>query len=223
MNNLIQILKVSLRPVTVPIRRWIGLDKLRDIYSYVKGVNSAYEPFPGGLLDVNNSTGGFLERLIELAMSCDVEGPWLLVSEPDSAPTEIRQAWFGKYGIQLPEIVSIEKILDSKWSSQEFQYDLCRYPIMTKHPQFSVVLHQSLLEHVVDPVTVIRNLNDFLIPGGIQVIQTVNIYASEHKFPIDTLRFFPDFFRNLGKYIELQCLETFFENQSIYAVLRRNN
>jgi len=210
-----------LRPITVPFRRWIHFDKLRDIWSYVKGVNSAYKQFPGGLLKVNNSTGGFLERLIELAVASDVKGPWLLVSEPDSAPIEIRDAWFNKYGIQLPEIISIEKLLDSKWSSQEFQYDLCKYPIMYNPPQFSVILHQSLLEHVVDPVTVIKNLNDFLIPGGVQVIQTVNIYASEHRYPIDTLRFFPDFFQSLGKYLNLECTESFFENQSIYAVLRK--
>jgi hypothetical protein len=176
---------------------------------------------PEGLLDVSNSTGGFLERLIQMAVSSDLNGPWLLVSEPESAPMEIRSAWLSKYGTELPEIISIEQLLNSNWSSQEFQYDLCKDLEINEQSRFSVILHQSLLEHVVDPVTVIKNLNDFLIPGGVQILQTVNIYASEHKYPIDTLRFFPDFFNNLDKYLNLKCTHCFIENQSIYAVLRK--
>jgi hypothetical protein len=45
--------KVLLRPATVPFRRVIHFDKIKDIWGYVKGVNSAYKPFPGGLLRIN--------------------------------------------------------------------------------------------------------------------------------------------------------------------------
>jgi SAM-dependent methyltransferase len=176
-NSLGSSVKVLLRPVTVPFRRLISFDKLKDIWGYVKGVNSAYKPFPGGLLKINNSTGGFLERLIEMASSSNSGGPWLLVSEPESAPEEIRLAWKSKHGVELPEIISLEQLLGFNWNSQAFQYDLCKEIALENNPKFSVILHQSLLEHVVDPVAVIKNLNQCLEPGGIQVIQTVNIYA----------------------------------------------
>lgn len=214
------LIKKSLRPISVPLRRSINFDRLLDIINYVRGVRSAYEPFPGGLLKVENSSGGFLVKLIELALNSQIEGKWLLVSEPDYASDQIRLEWKSKFMKNLPEIDSIERVLNAKWDSQDFEYDLCKYPIMKHPPKYSVVLHQSLLEHVVDPVSVIRNLNDFLLPGGIQVIQTVNIYCSIHRYPIDTLRFFPDFFENLSHYMPVKCLDTFMENGSIYAVLQ---
>jgi hypothetical protein len=221
--NIQKSLKIFLRPISVPVRRWIKFDRLMDIWSYIKGVNSAYKPFPGGMLEVSNSSGGFLERIIELGEEYSESGKWLLVSEPPNAGIQIREGWQKKYGYNLPEITSIEEVLGSSWTSQDFDYDLCFYPILQNPPKYQVVMHQSLLEHVVDPVSVIRNLNDFLIPGvGIQVIQTVNIYSSLHRFPIDSLRFFPDFFENLEKYIEVKCLKTFMENGSIYAVLQNN-
>lgn len=220
MLNVSKTLKAILRPISVPFRRWIKFDRLLDIGAYIQGVNSAHKPFPGGMLPVKNSSNGFLERIIELANPIQNQGKWLLVSEPVSAPEEIRNAWKIKYKVELPVIESIEKILNSNWGPQDFQYDLCRYPLMENPPKYQVVLHQSLLEHVVDPVSVIRNLNDFLVPGGIQVIQTVNIYCSLHRYPIDALRFFPDFFLNLEKYLDVKCVATFMENGSIYAVLQ---
>ena len=220
MQPVIKLIKVSLRPITVPLRRKIRYDRFLDLVDYVRGVHSAHKPFPGGLLKVENSSGGFLTRIIELAESAEVEGKWLLVSEPDSAPKEISEAWLNTKRRELPKIDSIEKLLKSSWTSQDFSYDLCVYPIMKNAPKYSVVMHQSLLEHVVDPVSVIRNLNDFLLPGGIQVIQTVNIFCSLHRYPIDTLRFFPDFFLNLGNYLPVKCINSFIENGSIYAVLQ---
>jgi hypothetical protein len=220
MSGYINFIKKALRPITVPLRRRIKFDRLLDVVSYVRGVKSAYEPFPGGLLKVENSSGGFLVRIIELALTSEIQGNWLLVSEPEEAGAQISQEWKEKYLVNLPKIESIESALNTKWNSQEFQYDLCIYPVLQNPPKYSVVMHQSLLEHVVDPVTVIRNLNDFLLPGGIQVIQTVNIYSSLHRYPIDTLRFFPDFFENLSNYLPVKCLNTFMENGSIYAVLQ---
>jgi len=220
MSRYINLIKKALRPITVPLRRRIKFDRLLDVVSYVRGVKSAYEPFPGGLLKVENSSGGFLVRIIELALTSEIQGNWLLVSEPEEAGAQISQEWKEKYLVNLPKIESIEIALNTEWNSQEFQYDLCIYPVLHNPPKYSVVMHQSLLEHVVDPVTVIRNLNDFLLPGGIQVIQTVNIFSSMHRFPIDTLRFFPDFFENLSNYLPVKCLDTFMENGSIYAVLQ---
>ena len=220
MSRYINLIKKALRPITVPLRRRIKFDRLLDVVSYVRGVKSAYEPFPGGLLKVENSSGGFLVRIIELALTSEIQGNWLLVSEPEEAGAQISQEWKEKYLVNLPKIESIEIALNTEWNSQEFQYDLCIYPVLHNPPKYSVVMHQSLLEHVVDPVTVMRNLNDFLLPGGIQVIQTVNIYSSLHRYPIDTLRFFPDFFENLSNYLPVKCLDTFMENGSIYAVLQ---
>jgi hypothetical protein len=175
------------------------------------------------MLEVSNSSGGFLERIIELAEKYSDSGKWLLVSEPPTAGKQIKDEWLKKHSRHLPDIISIEEVLGTSWNSQKFDYDLCIYPIVANPQKFQVVMHQSLLEHVIDPVTVIRNLNDFLIPGvGIQVIQTVNIYCSLHRFPIDSLRFFPDFFENLEKYVDVKCLSTFMENGSIYAVLQNN-
>jgi hypothetical protein len=215
-------IKLMLRPITVPLRRVIHYNRVVDVLTYVRGVNAAHRPFPNGLLKVENSSGGFLVKIIELAKTTQIEGKWLLVSEPESAPKQIASEWLVREHEILPTIDSLETVLKLNWTPKDFSYDLCFFPLMKNPPKYSVVMHQSVLEHVVDPVTAIRNLNDFLVPGGIQVIQTKNIYSSMHRYPIDTLRYFPDFFLSLGNYIPVKCVTTFMENSSIYAVLQNN-
>ena len=55
MEKNIKTIKKILRPISVPTRKLIKFDMLKDIWTYVRGVNSAFQPFPGGMVSVSNS------------------------------------------------------------------------------------------------------------------------------------------------------------------------
>jgi len=87
---------------------------------------------------------------------------------------------------------------------------------------FSSVICQATLEHVLDPVQAVRNLSQALLPGGMLYIQTHTPAYSYHSYPRDYLRFFPDWFEDLGEFlqtvrlVELLCLDG-----HAFAVYRR--
>jgi SAM-dependent methyltransferase len=86
---------------------------------------------------------------------------------------------------------------------------------------YSVVLSQSLLEHVSRPSIAIENMVRMADPGGIVVIHTVNPPCKYHAYPIDCVRFFPDFWYDLAKYIPYELVWFKEENLNHFAVLRR--
>ena len=171
---------------------------------------------------MQNSSGGFLTRLVELSVKHDdLYLNWLIVSEPIMAKEVIAGYLRLTHNIDL-RIDILEELIELNWTSQNPNYDLCVPDLQFNiGKKFSAILHQSVLEHVVDPVMLLRNLSELIDVGGIIVLQTCNVFHDEHKFPIDTLRFFPDFFTHLSKYTNLQAKEVFNENGSIYAVLQK--
>lgn len=87
--------------------------------------------------------------------------------------------------------------------------------------QHAVVLSQSLLEHVSRPSIAIENMVRMVEPGGIVVIHTVNPPCGYHAYPIDCVRFFPDFWYDLAKYIPYELVWFREEKLNHFAVLRR--
>jgi SAM-dependent methyltransferase len=222
-QQILRNIKWLLRPITSRIRKKINIPLRKLQVKYLRGVGSTSKDHPGGMVLINNSSGGFLIRLLELASRhSTLASDLLIVSEPENVSGILQEFIVNRFAVKPKSISQLENLIAVEWTSGIFNYDLCKYPANLKiQNKFDVIFHQSVLEHVIDPVSTIHNLNDLLKPNGIQVIQTCNVFQYEHKFPIDTLRFFPDFFKNLSNYIPVKCEEVFMEAGSIYAVLRK--
>ena len=69
------------------------------------------------------------------------------------------------------------------------------------------------MEHLMDPVGVVRKLIELLELGGHLYMHTLTPLYPYHNWPSDYLRYFPDWFRDLSKVlpnielIELYCIE----------------
>lgn len=127
----------------------------------------------------------------------------LLVSEPESSIHELKQ-WIemNHSGSGETSVSTLEVELGIRWTPQDFFFDLTAREAIPAplRGNYDVVVCQSLLEHVEDPVPVLENLVALLKESSsILAIQTCNPLMSLHRFPIDTLRFFPDFFLAFGK------------------------
>jgi 2-polyprenyl-3-methyl-5-hydroxy-6-metoxy-1,4-benzoquinol methylase len=120
------------------------------------------------------------------------------------------------------QIYELETLLSVDWNAHAPNYDLCLPNVNLRQAGlFNVVILQSLLEHVIDPVQLIKNLSYIVLSGGIIIIFTHNVLMPLHRYPIDTLRFHTDYFLNLGKYIGMDYEYSKNSGNGVYAVYRK--
>ncbi len=173
-------------------------------------------------IPVQNESGLFRKNLIELAVSYEKNsGKWCLVSEPPGVGKEMSHYLNTNYNLDR-QIYELETLLSVDWNAQEPNYDLCLPNVNLRQAGlFNVVILQSLLEHVIDPVQLIKNLSNIVVSGGIIIIFTHNVLMPLHRYPIDTLRFHTDYFLNLGKYIGMDYEYSKNSGNGVYAVYRK--
>jgi hypothetical protein len=173
-------------------------------------------------IPVQNESGLFRKNLIELAVSYEKNsGKWCLVSEPPGVGKEMSHYLKTNYDLDR-QVDELETLLSVDWNAQEPNYDLCLPNVNLRQAGlFNVVILQSLLEHVIDPVQLIKNLSNIVVSGGIIIIFTHNVLMPLHQYPIDTLRFHTDYFLNLGKYIGMDYEYSKNSGNGVYAVYRK--
>lgn len=196
-------------------------DILRYQLEYARGVASTYTPDPGGLVPIPNSSGGLLAHTVKLALRFGGGDRWLLVAEPTESGPILAEWLQVNHGISV-EVSAFEDEIGAAWHSMQPNFDICDpfFDLSGVQPA-NVVITQALLEHVVDPVQAIRALSSVLVSGGILVIQTCNPFITLHRYPIDALRFFPDFFWKMSDYVAVTTEHVEEVNGSVYAVLRK--
>jgi hypothetical protein len=193
---------------------------------YFIGVWKSFSREPIERIPVNNASGGLLKILIDPFLSGDKHfEDIVLVSEPNSICMNLTDHVEKNITCdQKYNFYTLEAILGVDWGSQESTYDLCERDIF-KTPGikgfvdqgFDLIITQSLLEHVVNPYQVLCNLLELRKDAeSVLAVHTNNSFMRLHRFPIDTLRFFPDFFEEFAK---KQGLELIVSNSgaSIFA------
>ena len=73
--------------------------------------------------------------------------------------------------------------------------------------QCDSVFSQALLEHVCNPMMAIQNMANLCNVGGTIVIHTVGPGFKIHRFPVDCVRFLPDFWTEMCRYIDIELLD----------------
>lgn len=79
----------------------------------------------------------------------------------------------------------------------DYQWDFEKDP--PQIGKFSLVISQAMLEHLVDPYKHIKDLANYLDDGGYLIIHTMLPGFVYHRYPVDTLRFHPDWFEEIAK------------------------
>jgi hypothetical protein len=89
--------------------------------------------------------------------------------------------------------------------------------------QYACVMSQALLEHVCRPSVAIENMLRMTVPGGIVVLHTVNPGCGYHAFPIDCVRFFPDFWKDLSRYLPFELVWFRERHPNHFVAMRRTS
>jgi hypothetical protein len=63
---------------------------------------------------------------------------------------------------------------------------------------FSLIVSQAMIEHLIDPYKHVRDLYSLLAVDGNLIIHTVVPGFGYHRYPVDCVRFFPDWFEEVA-------------------------
>ena len=179
----------------------------------------------------NNSSGGILHYLLDLAINFEpaFSSDYLLVSEPTGTGRIIEKYIASNYKLNR-SCFELETLLDVKWNLDQHDYDLCKVDSTKNVSQkFDVVITQALIEHVFDPVQVLKNLISTLkidsdaTNSGVLVVHTNNVLMPLHRYPIDTLRYNKDWFISVESYLPLTLLHFSLKGHHMFAVYRVNS
>lgn len=148
-----------------------------------------------------NSSGFFHTILFEYMKYYGVGKNILLVCEPEQC-CEVFREHFSKdiYIDILPDIVEKDKN-----NVLAFKYDL--NTIFNINKTYDTVFCQAILEHVCRPSVCIENLSNMTNTDGIIIIMSHSPPFPYHRYPIDCVRFYKDFYEDLQRYLPIQLIE----------------
>jgi len=171
-----------------------------------------WSTYQQGFFCAPNISSGFWSIELDMLEAYGMGESLILVAEPEAVVPVLKRRFPGKEITTLPY---------SGIRGEGFEYDLC---IPFEYPRkFDSALCQATLEHIPRPATAIENMLRLLNPRGILVLHTVGPGSPYHRFPVDCLRFWPDFYPEVTKYLNPRCkLITLVErDHHQFAVWRR--
>jgi SAM-dependent methyltransferase len=89
--------------------------------------------------------------------------------------------------------------------------------------KFDFIVTQAMLEHLLNPYKHILDLSQMLNDGGILIIHTVVPGFKYHRFPIDCVRFYPDWFEEVAKRLGLMVVDRYIGELRICYTLQNKS
>jgi hypothetical protein len=86
---------------------------------------------------------------------------------------------------------------------------------------FDLIVSQAMFEHLIDPYKHFKDLTALLKSGGYLVIHTHIPGYTYHRYPIDAVRFFPDWFEVSAKKNNLAVRRKFIRNFHIIYLFEK--
>jgi len=87
--------------------------------------------------------------------------------------------------------------------------------------QYDCIVSQSMLEHLIDPYKHVRDCASLLKPGGHMILHTMMPGFNYHRYPVDCMRFYPDWFEEVSKRLSLEVAGKYIHNSRITYCYRK--
>ncbi len=94
-------------------------------------------------------------------------------------------------------------------------------PSIIRARHYDVVVTQAILEHIVNPYGFVSKLAHLTEPGGHLIIHTHTPGFPYHRFPVDCLRYFPDWFEEVARHFDLDVIDITTQAAHLFAVFRK--
>jgi len=104
------------------------------------------------------------------------------------------------------ECLSTNHISTSALSNSDFNWNF-EEDLPKGIKKYDLIISRSMFEHLIDPYKHFKDLVSLLKPSGILIVSTASQFCPYHRYPIDSLRFFPDWFEEISKRFKLNILK----------------
>jgi len=101
----------------------------------------------------------------------------------------------------------------------DVRWDFEKDPPMRE--QYDCIVSQSMLEHLIDPYKHVRDCAALLKPGGHMILHTMMPGFNYHRYPVDCVRFYPDWFEEVAKRLSLAVADKYIHNARITYLYRK--
>lgn len=102
--------------------------------------------------------------------------------------------------------IPVERILTAGLhEDMDFSWNY-EYAPPAEIPKVDLVASHAMIEHLLNPYRHVMDCHDLLNPGGYMIFHTVMPGFQYHRYPIDCLRFFPDWFEEIAKRLDAEVV-----------------
>ena len=102
---------------------------------------------------------------------------------------------------------------DFKWNFEKHSPDIGK--------DFDLVVSQAILEHLLNPYKHVEDLTSLLKPQGHLILHTVMPGFPYHRHPIDSVRFFPDWFEETAQRMNLKTVKKRINDTHIFYMYQK--
>lgn len=120
----------------------------------------------------------------------------------------------------LKDKINAGKVLTAGLSDVDYLWNFEEdFPVIETN--VDLVVSQAIFEHLLDPYKHLHDLTKLVSRKGYIIIHTVMPGYSYHRYPIDTFRFFPDWFEEVANRFELEIIKKRINDTHIFYMYQK--
>jgi SAM-dependent methyltransferase len=165
-------------------------------------------------LKLPNICGFYYAEIVKTIINLNISPKRILL---DCDSKLVKKLFKEKFNLNSAEIftVGIGNDFDLDWDFE------CDPPENLPH-DFDLIISQNIFEHLINPYKHFSDLADRLGYGGVIIIQTHMPGFYYHRYPIDTLRFYPDWFETSANRLKLNILNKIQRGFNIFYIFTKS-
>jgi hypothetical protein len=175
-------------------------EKWKNIYGEFDGKN--YEQY--NINNLHNESGFMWGEIVQWCIDLNFKEKRLLLAGDNK---DVIPVFKKKTGY--------EKIYTSGLFNADFIWNFEKNP-PTDMGKFAIIISQAILEHLIDPYKHMKDLIFLLEKDGHLIVHTVLPGFTYHRYPVDTVRFFPDWFEEIAKKFQLKIVNKMIKDFHIF-------
>lgn len=165
---------------------------------------------------LNNESKVMYGEIVKLIL--DLKTPLkrvLLTGETNKNKKVIRKKLYKQFSQSIIKTAGLLKNVDYFWN---FEKDIPK-----KLGKYSLIISQAMIEHLVNPYKHIRDLSSSLEKNGYLIVHSVMPGFFYHRHPVDTLRFYPDWFEEIAKKerCNLKVVKRIYRNLHLFYLYKK--
>lgn len=87
--------------------------------------------------------------------------------------------------------------------------------------KFDLIVTQAMLEHLLNPYKHVVELSQILNPGGLLIIHTHIPGFAYHRYPVDCIRFYPDWFEEMAIRLDMSVFDRYIGDLRVCYTLQQ--